>query len=144
MLSGDGTWVYSQGGTAQSNLGAPFELETAVQLATGLWGWYRSTVNTIITADPLRQETQLLFPPKHFSMIGIRFSATSMAVYMVQRSTRVALLSGWLCHEHPALSDDAGVDCLRALIVGLLLHGGGTNLCPPKRPDPTAFTSLPA
>ncbi|KAI9874713.1 MAG: hypothetical protein M1830_009379 [Pleopsidium flavum] len=95
-------------------------LQTAVQLATGAWGWWRGpqriqslqqtleAVNAaLVPAHTFLRQRYTAFRNDHGCVYGAAFDASRKLVRMP------------LPRASTALSEDAGIDCLRALILGL-------------------------
>ena len=95
-------------------------LENAVQLATGLWGWYKGPQSLQSLQQTLEARNAALVASQTFR----RHRYTSFrnehgCVYGAAFDTSHRLIRLPLPRASSANSDDAGVDCLRALIVGL-------------------------
>lgn len=95
-------------------------LETAVQLATGVWGWYKGPQSIQSLQQTLGARNAALVPSQTFLRYRYaNFRHEHGCVYGAAFDTRHSLIQLALPRASTALSDDAGIDCLRALIVGL-------------------------
>lgn len=95
-------------------------LETAVQLATGLWGWYKGPQLIQSLQQTLEARNTALVPSQTFFHDRYTILRNEHGgVYGAAFDTSRSLIRLALPRASTALSDDAGIDCLRALIVGL-------------------------
>jgi len=95
-------------------------LQTAVQLATGAWGWWRGNQRIQSLQQTLEAGNAALVPAHTFlRQRYTTFRNDHGCVYGAALDASGKLVRMPLPRASTALSEDAGIDCLRALIVGL-------------------------
>lgn len=95
-------------------------LETAVHLATGVWGWYKGRQAIQSLQQTLEAKNAALVPSQTFQRhryINFRLEQGCFYGTALDKNRKLIRLS--LPRASTGLSDDAGMDCLRALILGL-------------------------
>lgn len=106
-----------------------FSLETAVQLATGALGWWRGPQWTQSLQQTLEAGNAALVPAQTFVRHRYTdFRNDNGGVYGAAMDAGRRFVRMPLPRASTALSEDAGVDCVRALIVGLSCFMDGDQI----------------